>query len=226
MNKILDILYKEADSDYKKFNAKLIPNVNIENIIGVKIPIIRRIAKEIYNSEECVNFLNDLPHKYLEENILHSCLISLNNDYDLVINELDEFLPYIDNWSVCDTLKPKVLINNKEKTYIKIKEWIKSKDTYMVRFAITILLNYYLDEDFKDEYNDLVMSIKTDEYYINMAIAWYFSFALIKQYNRTIKIIESKKLSKFIQNKSIQKAIESKRINDEIKEYLRSLKKN
>ncbi len=222
MNNILNKLEELKDDIFKDFTSKLVPTIDKDSIIGVKVPQIRQIAKEIFNDR--IDFMNNLPHKYLEENILHSSLISLNKDLDETLNELEMFLPCIDNWIVSDTLSPKVFRKDLGKVYKHIKKWIKSKKTYTVRFAIVSMLQFYLDDSFKEEYNALISKIKSDEYYINMAIAWYYSFALIKQYDTTIKLFESKTLDKWIHNKSIQKAIESYRIDDDRKKYLKSLK--
>lgn len=224
MQKIYIKLYNNRDIKYKEFTSSLIPNIDKKNIIGVRIPVIRKMAKDMYKSNDYQSFIDDLPHKYLEENILHSCILSLYDDIDDLIIELDKYLPFVDNWSVCDTIKPKIFKNNLEKVYNKIKEWVVSNETYKIRYGIVALLNYYLDEGFSEEYNNLVLSIKSEDYYVNMAIAWYFSFALIKQYKITIKIFENKYLDKWVHNKAIQKAIESYRIDSETKEYLKSLK--
>lgn len=224
MQKIYIKLYNNRDIKYKEFTSSLVPNIDKKNIIGVRIPVIRKMAKDMYKSNDYHNFIDDLPHKYLEENILHSCILSLYDDIDDLIIELDKYLPFVDNWSVCDTIKPKIFKTNLEKVYNKIKEWVVSNDTYKIRYGIVALLNYYLDNGFREEYNNLVLSIKSEDYYVNMAIAWYFSFALIKQYKITIKILENKYLDKWVHNKAIQKAIESYRIDSETKEYLKSLK--
>lgn len=218
----LEELNKLKDNKYKDFNSKLIPNIPKESIIGVKIPIIRNIAKKY--KDKSIEIFNSLPHKYYEENIIHGFLISEIKDYDDCIIELERFLPYIDNWAVCDTLNPKVFKKNTDKLIIKVKEWIKSKNTYTIRFGIRMLMNYYLDDNFKKEYLELISNIKSEEYYINMMIAWYYATALAKQYESTIVLLETKKLNKWIHNKTIQKAIESNRIDDINKNYLKSLK--
>ena len=218
----LEELNKLKDNKYKDFNSKLIPNIPKDSIIGVKIPIIRNIAKKY--KDKSIEIFNSLPHKYYEENIIHGFLISEIKDYDDCIIELERFLPYIDNWAVCDTLNPKVFKKNTDKLIIKVKEWIKSKNTYTIRFGIRMLMNYYLDDNFKKEYLELIANIKSEEYYINMMIAWYYATALAKQYESTIVLLETKKLNKWIHNKTIQKAIESNRIDDINKNYLKSLK--
>ncbi len=208
------------DEKYKKFQKKLIPNIGESTIIGVKIPEIRKIAKNFKDDK----FLRNLPHKYLEENFLHAILISNMKNYDETIKNLDRFLPFVDNWCVCDAIIPKTFKKHLNILIEDIKRRLKSKYTYEVRFAIKMLMTHYLDEEFKEQYNDTISKIKSDEYYINMCIAWYFATALAKQYDKTIKYIEEKKLEKWVHNKTIQKAIESFRINDERKQYLKTLK--
>ncbi len=210
---------------FKSFNSKLLPNINEEQIIGVKIPDIKKFAKEYIKDEECNSFLKCLPHKYLEENILHGVLISLNKNVDEVIKLLDEFLPYVDNWCVCDTIKPVIIKKHPDELYKYLKKWIKSKEEYRVRFSIVTLLNFYLDDNFKEEINDLVLNVKSDKYYINMARAWYFSFAIIKQYDSTIPIFEKGLLDTWTNNKAIQKCKESFRVSEERKTILNNYKK-
>lgn len=229
MNNIIDEirfrLFELQDLEYRDFNAKLLPNVDKDKIIGVRSPALKKLAKEFSNRDDIELFLNDLPHKYYEENNMHCFILhSIKKDYDYLITKTEEILPYIDNWATCDSFSPPLFKKHPDKVYEKIKEWIKSKDTYTVRYGIVRLMSNFLDDEFKPEMINLVSSIKSDEYYINMAIAWYFSFALIKQYDKTIGLIESKKMDKFVHNKSIQKAIESSRIDKSIKDYLRTLK--
>lgn len=216
-------LNKYKDEKYGDFTYKLIPNIERNSIIGIRFPDIKKIAKKI-NGEDRKTFIKDFPHKYNEENLLHAFLINDINNIDELINELNTFLPYINNWSVSDSIKPKIFKNNTNKVYEYVKKCLKSKHTYTLRFGICTLLNYFLDENFKPEYNELISNIRSSEYYVNMAIAWYFSYALIKQYKDTIHIFESKYLDKWVHNKSIQKAIESYRISEDTKSYLRSLK--
>ncbi|EHL18005.1 hypothetical protein HMPREF9630_01261 [Peptoanaerobacter stomatis] len=224
MKSVIEQLFELQDLSYKDFHKKLIPNIDEDNIIGVRTPVLRKFAKEFAKSELKDEFLNSLPHKYYDENNLHAFVIEAIKDYDECINKIDEFLPYIDNWATCDLLSPKIFKKYKKEVYDKIKIWIKSDKTYTVRFAIVTLLANYLDDDFEEEMLTLVTDIKSEEYYINMAIAWYVSVALVKQYDSTIKLIQSKKLDKFTHNKSIQKAIESYRVDDDKKKYLRTLK--
>ncbi|MBR7042549.1 MAG: DNA alkylation repair protein [Bacilli bacterium] len=224
MDIIIKKLHKLQDLKYREFTAKSIPNISIDNIIGVRIPDIRNLAKEIKDEDYIDDFLNELPHKYQEENLLHGILLSLDKDIDRVLNRLDIFLKYADNWAVTDIISPKVFKKYPDKVYKYITKWIKSNSEYKIRFGVVSLLQYYLDDNFKLEHIDLIKSIKKDTYYINMAIAWYYSFALIKQYDKVISIFKNKELNKWIHNKSIQKACESYRITEDKKEYLRSLK--
>lgn len=218
-------LFKLQDKEYKEFQAKLIPNISKDYFIGVRTPELRRLAKEIVKENNYKSFLEELPHKYFDENQLHGFIISEIKNYDECINYTNKFLPYIDNWATCDQLSPKVFNKNKFKLIDEIKVWIKSKDTYTIRFGIGMLMKYFLDDDFDKTYLELVSKIKSKEYYINMMISWFFATALAKQYKDTITYIEDNKLDLWIHDKTIQKAIESYRITSSQKEYLRSLKR-
>lgn len=225
MINVVDELFKLQDLGYRDFNSKLIPNIDKETIIGVRVPLLRKFAKEFIKTNQVDDFINELPHKYYEEYFLHGQILCSIKDYDKLIYETEKFLPYIDNWAICDSFSPKLYKKYPEEILAKIKVWLNSKNTYTVRHAIVVLMNNYLDEEFSEDHLDLVSRVKSEEYYINMAIAWYYSFAIIKQYDSAIKIIESGKLDKFVHNKSIQKSIESRRVSDERKAYLKSLKK-
>lgn len=224
MDKIVKILFQNQDLKYRDFHSSLVPNVEKERFIGVRTPVLRKLAKEMVKDGSYKDFIKELPHYYYEENTLHSCILSLLKDLDELINELDIFLPYIDNWATCDLLRPKAFEKDHKRILDKVKEWIHTKDIYSIRFGIVTLLSFYLDKSFCKEINEIVLNIKSDDYYVNMAIAWYFSYALIKQYDMTIDIFKMYKLDKWVHNKSIQKAIESFRISDDKKIYLRSLK--
>lgn len=221
---IQEELFKLQDLNYRNFTSKLIPNINKDVIIGVKIPLIRTLAKKT-NFEDTIKFINDLPHKYHEENILHTCLMNIYiKDLDTYLEYLDKFLPYIDNWEVCDTLNPKIFKKDYNKVHKYLLNILKDKRTYYKRFAIVSLLQFYLGNNLYKKDLITLSKIKSNDYYVNMAISWYYSVALIKNYEEVIPLFKNKILDKWIHNKSIQKAIESYRISDEIKSYLRSLK--
>ena len=226
MTEIQELLFTKQDTKYRDFQAPLFPNLNKEKMIGVRTPELKKLAKELFGKEIANEFIETLPHEYFDENQLHAFLISLIKDYEICLKEVERFLPYVDNWGTCDQLSPKVFAKHKDELIIPIKRWIKSKHTYTVRFAIGLLLGLYLDDSFKEEYMELISNIKSEEYYINMMIAWYFATALVKQYESAIKYIEEKKLSSWVHNKTIQKAVESYRISDEQKVYLKGLKVN
>ncbi len=215
-------LISMGETEYREFTSKLIPTVEKSKIIGIRTPILRKYAKGLENYE---SFLNELPHTYFEENNLHAFLIEREKNFDRCIEMLDAFLPYVDNWATCDSMKPKVLKKEPKKLLKHIKKWIKSKDIYAVRYAINLLMSFYLDENFDEDYLMLVADVKSDEYYINMMQAWYFATALAKRYNETLPYIENNLLDTWTHNKSIQKATESLRISKEQKHYLKMLKK-
>ena len=221
---IIDELFKLQDKEYREFQSKLIPNINKERIIGVRTPLLRQLSKKIIKENNYSDFLNDLPHKYFDENQIHAFIISEIKDYDECLFEFNKFLPYIDNWATCDQSSPKIFLKNSDKLINEIKRWIKSKDTYTIRFGIGMLMRIYLDDNFKPEYLKMVSNIKSDEYYVNMMIAWFFATALVKQYDSTIEYIKNYKLDKWVHNKIIQKSIESYRISKEKKEYLKKYK--
>lgn len=226
MDKILEDLFSMQDIDYKKFQSKLMPTVPYEKIIGIRTPVLRNYAKTLFKEDERLvfEFLNNLPNKYYEEDNLQGFLIEEIKDFDLAMKYTEDFIPFIDNWATCDSFCPKVFKKYVNETYEKILLWIKSDKTYAVRYGIGLLLSNYLDENFKEEHLKIVSKIRSEEYYINMMIAWYFATALAKKWDSTIFFIENKKLDDWTHNKAIQKAIESRRITDEQKIYLRSLK--
>ena len=217
-------LFNLQDKKYRDFQIKLIPTVNPENIIGVRTPELRNLAKRLVKENDYISFLEDLPHKYFDENQLHAFIISEIKDYDLCISCIDRFLPYVDNWATCDQMSPKVFKKNHDKLIERIKAWIKSKETYTIRFGIGMLMQHFLDDNFNKEYLKLVLNVKSDEYYVNMMRAWFFATALAKKYDETITYIENKKIDTWTHNRTIQKAIESYRITNDQKEYLKSLK--
>ena len=221
---IIDRLMIVKDDKYKEFQSKLVPNISKETIIGIRTPEMRTIAKEIFNSEDREEFLNNLPHKYYEENLIHFFVISMIKDFDVCIKRVEEFLPYVDCWPVSDQASPKVFKKNHDKLLPYVKKWIKSKHVYTSRFGIRMLMNEYLGDDFKAEYLKLVASVKGEDYYLKMMVAWYFATALAKRYDETIPYFENHILDDWIHKKAIQKAIESYRVTDEHKDYLSNLK--
>lgn len=222
---IQERLFQLQDKDYALFQVKLTPGITIDQVIGVRVPEARKLAKAIIKEPEHEAFLQDLPHQYYDENILHSLLVSEIKDYDECIREVEHFLPYVDNWAVCDIMAPKVFKKHKEELLGKIREWVVSPEPYTCRFGMEMLMTHFLDEDFQAEYLEMPAGVVSEEYYVNMMIAWFFATALAKQWDATIPYIESGCLGKWVHNKTIQKARESYRITAEQKEYLKTLKK-
>ena len=223
MGKIQEFLLKNRDDKYRSFTLPLIPNIDEKTIIGVRLSIIKKYAKDL-DQKSREEFLKSLPHKYHEENLLHAFILSNIKDYDEFLKHVDVFLPYITNWSVCDTICNKHLNKYKDKLIKVIYEWLKSSEVYRVRYAVKCLMNYYLGDDFKEEHLLKVQEIKLDDYYVMMMIAWYLATGLAKNYDSFVKAIEEKRFNKPVHNKAIQKAIESYRVSDEHKVYLRKLK--
>lgn len=221
---IINNLNSLSDSKYRDFQIKLIPGTTSDQMIGVRTPDLRSYAKELSKRDDISDFLNNLPHEFFDENQLHAFVISLMKDYDKCMCEVERFLPYVDNWATCDQMSPKIFKKNKEKLLEKIREWMASDKTYTIRFGIKMLMEHFLDDDFDLQYPDMVASVRSEEYYVNMMIAWYFATALAKQYDSILPYIEEKRLDTWTHNKAIQKSIESYRITDDQKSYLRSLK--
>lgn len=221
---IQERLFALQDISYADFQAKLTPGIPRDCFIGIRVPVLRKFAKEYAKEEDSKTFLQQLPHSYYDENMLHALLISQIKDYDECIQQTDAFLPHVDNWAVCDIMSPKVFAKHKKELLEKIKGWSKSSHTYTCRFGIETLMTHYLDKDFKEEYLKMPASIKSDEYYVKMMVAWFFATALAKQWDAAIPYIEQQHLAPWIHNKTIQKAIESYRITSEQKAFLRTLK--
>ena len=223
---ITDGLFALKDENYRRFHAKLIPDIPIDNIIGVRTPVLRKYAKEVAKLPEANIFLESLPHSYYEENNLHGALLSLLYPKDIIafMEQLERFLPYVDNWATCDMLSPKIFKKHLPYVYERVQKWLQSDAVYTIRFGIVTLLGFYLDNAFEPEMLQLVANVRSEEYYVNMAVAWYFSMALVKQYDATLPYIQNRVLEPWTHNKSIQKAIESRRIPEETKAYLRGLK--
>ncbi len=217
-------LFEMQDLSYCEFHSRLMPTVPKEKIIGVRVPVLRKFAKEFAKTDDAKDFLEFLPHKYYEEDNLHAFLIEQIKDFDECISALDNFLLFVDNWATCDMMSPKVLSKNPILLYKKINEWAKSEHIYTVRFAVVTLMKFFMNEHLDKKHLNLLLSIKSDEYYINMAVAWYIATALASNWDMVIPYIEKQKFSKWVHNKAIQKAVESYRITDEQKKYLKTFK--
>jgi 3-methyladenine DNA glycosylase AlkD len=219
-------LFMMRDEEYASFQQRIIPSVSAGRIIGVRTPALREYAKELSRRSDIDDFLGTLPHPYFDVDQLHAFIISLDKDFDRCIAKVERFLPYIDNWATCDQLSPKSFSKAPEKLLPYIEKWLSSGSTYTVRFAVGMLMRYFLDNLFRQDYPETVSRIRSDEFYIKMMVAWYFATALAKQYDSVIHYIEDRALDAWTHNKAIQKSIESFRITPEQKEYLRSLKVN
>lgn len=224
MTHLQEELFKLQDTEYRDFNSSLIPGIDKETVIGIRTPVLRKFAKEYAKSGEIEQFMRELPHEFYEENNLHMMLIGQIKDYDECISELEKFLPYIDNWATCDSPLPKCFDKNKEDVLEWAKNWIATDATYVKRYGMGVMMRLFLDEDFKEEYIQLVASVKSEEYYVNMMIAWYMATALAKQWDAAVPYIQERRLSEWVHRKSIQKAVESYRITPEQKEYLKGLR--
>lgn len=221
MEEIQKHLFELQDMAYRDFHSRLMPDIDKETVIGIRVPVLRKYAKSIAGTELAEKFIKELPHCYYEENNLHMMLITGIKDYARCLTEIERFLPYIDNWATCDFPAPKCFENHKEELLPVIKRWIASSETYTIRYGIGMLMRLYLDEDFDPEYVRLVVGVKSDEYYVNMMIAWYMATALAKQWDAVIPYIEEHRMSDWVHRKTIQKAVESYRITDEQKKYLK-----
>ena len=217
-------LFALQDIKYRDFQAKLIPGTDAETMIGVRTPELRKLAKQMLKREEIGEFLQDLPHRYFDENQLHAFIVSGIREYGKCMEELTRFLPFVNNWATCDQMSPVVFKKHKQELLSEIGEWLGSAHTYTVRFGIGMLMQHFLDEDFDPAYPELVAGVRSEEYYVNMMIAWYFATALAKQYDAVLPYIEGRRLDPWVHNKTIQKAIESYRVSKKKKKYLRSLK--
>ena len=217
-------LFTLQDLKYRDFHSRLLPGIDKETIIGIRTPVLRKFAKEFGKTEKAKAFLQELPHQYYEENNLHMMLISEERDYEICLEQVKAFLPYIDNWATCDLPLPKCYAKHKEDLISEVKQWMASGKTYTIRYGIGVLMRLYLDEDFRPEYLEWVADIRSEEYYVNMMSAWYMATALAKQWDAAIPWLEEKRLSEWVHKKTIQKAIESYRITPEQKMHLRLLK--
>lgn len=221
---VRDRLFEMQDLNYKAFHSKLMPTVDSNLVIGVRTPELRKFAKDFSKTEMAEDFLATLPHKFYEENNLHAFMISQMKDFNSVVEKLNEFLPFVDNWATCDMMRPAVFKNHKAELLSGIEKWLKSDKPYIVRFGAEMLMLHFLEEDFDVSYPQKVAEIKSDEYYVKMMIAWYFATALAYRYDEVLPFIENRVLEPWIHNKTIQKAVESYRIADEKKKYLKTIK--
>lgn len=228
---IVEELFKLQDLKYKDFHANLCPTLSPDTIIGVRMPDVKALCKRLIKSVNVDDFINTLPHDYLEEDNVHAVILASCKDFDKSIEMLDKFLPYVNNWATCDTIKPvsfkkhhNELVSNIIKWIGTSNEWNDPKNTYRVRFGLEMIMNHFLDDDFRPELLDLAVTVRSAEYYINMMNAWLFATALAKKWDETIPYIENLRLDKWTHNKTIQKARESYRITPEQKEYLKTLK--
>ena len=217
-------LFRLCDTEYRDFQVRLIPTVAPELVIGVRTPVLRKYAGQLLKREDAGEFLGDLPHRYFDENQLHAFMISGIKDYGTCLEQVDRFLPYVDNWATCDQLSPRVFKRHRQELLGEIRGWIASDRTYTVRFGLGMLMSHYLDEDFDPAFLDLAAEVRSEEYYINMMTAWYFATALAKQYDAALPYIEDHRLDTWTHNRTIQKAVESFRVSPEQKQYLRSLR--
>ena len=219
-------LFALQDKEYQIFHSRLMPTLPPETVIGVRVPLLRKLAKQLTDTPEAEVFVQDLPHFYYEENALHAFLLEPVRDYGTALAATERFLPYVDNWAVCDSFSPKVFAQHKPELLTAIRRWLGSDQVYTVRYGIGMLMRYYLDDAFRPEYLAWVAAVHSEEYYVNMMIAWYLATALAKQWDATIPYLEERKLSPWVHRKTIQKAVESYRITDEQKVYLKTLREN
>ena len=224
MDAIQEKLFALQDLNYRQFQAKLMPTVDPEQIIGVRMPALRKLAKELKGTAEAEAFLAALPHRYYDENNLHGLLLCARSGYEETVAGLEDFLPHVDNWATCDLLSPRAFRPHPPQLPGQLRRWLDSGDTYTVRFGLEMLMSFYLDECFRPEYLDWAAEVKSEEYYVRMMVAWYFATALAKQYDAALPYLTSRRLEQRTHNKTIQKAVESYRITPEQKDALRALR--
>lgn len=226
MDTVEEKLFTLQDAGYREFQSKLMPGIDPDTVIGIRVPVLRRFSKQLAGTQEAEAFLSELPHRYYEENNLHMLLITAIRDYETCLAQVERFLPYIDNWATCDFPAPVCFAAHRQELLSHIEKWLCSGHTYTIRYGIGMLMRLYLDEEFEEDYLARVAEIHSDEYYVNMMIAWYFATALAKQWDATIPYLEQHRLSDRVHAKTIQKAIESYRITKEQKACLRALRMN
>lgn len=218
-------LFALQDFGYRDFHSKLMPTVDKDRIIGVRTPALRAYAAEFSKTGGAAEFLRILPHRYYEEDNLHGFLIERIGEYEPTVEALEAFLPYVDNWATCDLMSPGVFAKHRPQILEKLRaDWLYSPHTYTCRFAIGVLMRHFLKEAFTPEIPELVASVRSEEYYVRMMIAWFFASALCERYDETISYITERRLDPWTHNKSIQKAIESRQVSEGTKKYLRTLR--
>lgn len=221
---IIERLNELKDDEYRQFHSKIVPNISAESILGVRIPLLRNLAKELYNDPYKEVFMQNVPHMYYEENQLHIMMICMEKNFNCCIKLLNDFLPYADNWAVTDQPSPKCFKKRHEELIPIIEKWLESDHVYTSRYAMNIYMREFLDEDFRIEYAEKISQKRGEDYYLNMMRAWYFATALAKKYEETVPFLENKVLDVWTHNKTIQKAVESYRVSAEHKDYLKTLK--
>ena len=223
-DEIREELFRLQDPEYRDFQSRLIPTMSTDRMIGVRTPELRKFAKELGKRPDKDEFLEDLPHRYYDEDQLHAFLLSEMKDYGECFAAVERFLPFVNNWATCDQMSPRVFRKHRTELLKPIRDWLVSEQPYTVRFGVGMLMEHYLDGDFDLAYPEMVARLRSEEYYVNMMIAWYFATALAKQYDAVLPFLEEQRLDVWTHNKAIQKAIESRRITPEQKAYLRGLK--
>lgn len=213
-SQLIDILYENQDDTYRQMQIRLLPNLSPDSIIGVRTPVLRSIARQL---EDASAFRENLPHRFFEENQIHSFLLEREKNFDVAVSEIERFLPFVDNWATCDQLRPRCFQKNRQKLLPYIRKWIASDEPYTIRFGVGMLMVHFLDEDFEESLLELPAGVQSNEYYVQMMIAWYYATALAKQYETTLPYISGYKLDKWTHNKTIQKAAESYRVSPEHK---------
>ena len=224
MTELQEKLYSLSDCGYAAFQAKLTPTVPPEKIIGVRLPDLRRFAAEFAKEPACLAFLRDLPHEFYDENLLHGVLLGRWRDYGECLRLVEEFLPYVDNWAVCDTMRPIVFGRHRDQLLPRVKEWIASEPTYTCRFGIGILMSHYLDESFDSRVLEWPAAVRLEDYYVEMMAAWFYATALAKRWDAALPYLEDGRLSESVRLKTVQKACESRRITPEQKAFLKGIR--
>lgn len=224
VDEIRETLFGLQDTGYRDLQNKLTPTIDPASTIGVRTPELRKLAKQLVRREDVGMFLDDLPHRFFDENQLHAFIVSEMCDYETCLAEVERFLPYVDNWATCDQMSPKVFKRHRQELLGPIQRWVASDATYTVRFGVGMLMEHYLDDDFVPAYLELVAGVRSEEYYVRMMVAWYFATALAKQYDIVLPYVERQRLDAWTHNKTIQKAVESRRISPKQKDYLRGLR--